>query len=209
MAVLGLAAYFSASGNRVARTALEQLAAGIAAGWFFGQNASGQAVYDAATGVTRDGVSPDGVINRNSGAESTIHGLLPMQVRDANPDLAALAGASASIQVRDGLQVIEAQSAVLGSGAVVVHSVSAWTDESQWSGSYVAAGRGRHVDDPGRRPAAAGPTGGGTLARLSSTLISGRRTLGTVRYGAVGAQGNAPAPPNCCRSTSAAPAAEG
>ncbi len=87
--------------------------AGIAAGWFFGQNASGVPVYDPATGVTQDGVQADGTVNPNSGAESTIHGLLTMQVLDANPDLAALARASATIRVRDGLQVIEAESGTL------------------------------------------------------------------------------------------------
>ena len=191
--VQGLVAVGTATG----RPGIRQLA-GLAAGWFFGQNASGQAVYDAATGVTRDGVSPEGVINRNSGAESTIHGLLTMQVLDANPELAALAGASSSIQVRDGLQVIEAESAVLGSGAVVVQPVSAWTGESQWSGSYVAAGRGSTVtwtipaDDQPRLVQPVVELSPGSRAR--STLISGRNTLGTVRYGAVGAQGNAPAP---------------
>jgi hypothetical protein len=48
-------------------------------------------------------VQPDGTVNPNSGAESTIHGLLTMQLLDANPDLATVAKASASILVRDGL----------------------------------------------------------------------------------------------------------
>ena len=50
--------------------------AGIAAGWFFGANPAGVPVYDPATGVTNDGVQGDGTVNPNSGAESTIHGLL-------------------------------------------------------------------------------------------------------------------------------------
>ena len=44
-----------AVGAATHRPGIRQLA-GIAAGWFFGQNASGAAVYDPATGVTRDGV---------------------------------------------------------------------------------------------------------------------------------------------------------
>ena len=43
-------------------------------------------------------MQPDGTVNHNSGAESTIHGLLTMQALDAHPDLAALARASASIR---------------------------------------------------------------------------------------------------------------
>ena len=67
-----------AVGNASRRAGIRELA-GIAAGWFFGQNASGAPVYDPATGVTRDGVQADGTVNNNSGAESTIHGLLTMQ----------------------------------------------------------------------------------------------------------------------------------
>jgi len=40
---------------------LRQLA-GVAAGWFFGQNAAYVPIYDPATGVTHDGVSPDAVM---------------------------------------------------------------------------------------------------------------------------------------------------
>ena len=42
-------------------------------------------MYDPATGRTFDGVSPDGKVNRNSGAESTIHGLLTMLALDGTP----------------------------------------------------------------------------------------------------------------------------
>ena len=42
-------------------------------------------------GRTFDGVARDGTINRNSGAESTIHGLLSMLALDAAPDVAAQA----------------------------------------------------------------------------------------------------------------------
>jgi hypothetical protein len=45
-------------------------------------------MYDPATGVTFDGVFGDGVINRNSDAEATIHGLLSMLALDAAPDVA-------------------------------------------------------------------------------------------------------------------------
>ncbi len=83
--------------------------AGIAAGWYFGANPSGKAVYNPATGVTNDGVQGDGTVNPNSGAESTIHGLLSMQVLDAHPELAALARSSAHVSVRNGLDVVEAE----------------------------------------------------------------------------------------------------
>ena len=40
--------------------------AGIAAGWFFGENRAGVATYDPATGATDDGVNPDCTVNQNS-----------------------------------------------------------------------------------------------------------------------------------------------
>jgi len=187
-----------AVGKATHRPGIRRLA-GIAAGWFFGQNAAGVPVYNPATGVTNDGVEGDGRVNLNSGAESTIHGLLTMQVLDANPDLAALAGASASIRVRDGLQVIEAESGSLTGGATVTTLSDGWTGESKWSNNaYVSAPAGSTVT---------WSLAGSTQRRLvqpivglvqgsdaRSTFNSGRTRLGTVRYGDVGQQGNAPSP---------------
>ena len=79
---------------------LRQLA-GIAAGWFFGQNPAGTATYNPAIGATDDGINANGTVNLNSGAESTIFGLLTMEALDANPDVAAIARASASERARD------------------------------------------------------------------------------------------------------------
>ena len=186
-----------AVGKATERPGIRRLA-GIAAGWFFGQNPSGEPVYDPSTGVTRDGVAPDGTVNRNSGAESTLHGLLTMQILDANPDLAALAVASATIRTRDGLQVVEAESGTLAGEATRVKPVSAWTGESLWSGQYVAAGPGSTVTwtlPAGSQPRLIQPVvelSPGSRGR--TTFTAGRWTLGTIRYGAVGAQGNAPSP---------------
>ena len=171
-----------AVGTATGRPGIRQLA-GIAAGWFFGQNASGAAVYDPATGVTRDGVSRDGVVNRNSGAESTIHGLLTMQVLDANPDLAGLARASASIRVRDGLQLVEAENGVLGAGAVVVDT-GLDVDRRvpvEWELRRCRTGEHGDVDAPGQRSAAFGSTGGGTDTRLARHEHA---DLGTNRHSA-------------------------
>jgi hypothetical protein len=187
-----------AVGKAADRPGIRRLA-GIAAGWFFGQNAAGVPVYDPATGVTNDGVEGDGRVNPNSGAESTIHGLLTMQRLDANPDLAALAGASASIRLRDGLEVIEAESGTLTGGATVITLEDGWTGESKWSNNaYVSAPAGSTVT---------WSLAGSTQSRLvqpvvglvagsdaRSTFESGRTRLGTVRYGDVGEQGNAPWP---------------
>ncbi len=191
--VQGLIAVSTATG----RPGLAQLA-GIAAGWFFGQNASGAPVYDPATGVTRDGVQPNGTVNPNSGAESTIHGLLTMQVLDAHPDLTALARAAASIRTRDGLRIVEAETGTVTGPAVTVTPVSAWTGESQWSGQYISAGAGSTVswqlpaDTQNRliQPVVELTP----QSRARTTFTAGRSPLGYIRYGAVGPQGNAPSP---------------
>ena len=166
--------------------------AGIAAGWFFGANTAGTPMYDPATGRTFDGVSGDGVVNRNSGAESTIHGLLTMLALDADPSLAVIARHSASIEHRESTTLVEGESAT---GGTVVTPESAWTGESQWSGgkylsvtstatwSLPAADQPRLVS-----PVVNQVPGGG-----STTWSADGHRLGTVD-GSVGPQGVSPAP---------------
>jgi hypothetical protein len=112
---------------------LKELAS-LVGSWYFGTNASGEPIYDPATGVTFDGVAPDGTINRNSGAESTIHGLLSMLALDAHPDVAERATGVNAVESRSGLSVVEAETTPTTSGAVVTPE-SLWTGESQYSGT--------------------------------------------------------------------------
>jgi hypothetical protein len=121
------------------RPGLRQVAAFVGA-WYFGANRAGVAMYDPATGRTYDGISAEGVVNQNSGAESTIHGLLSMLALDAHPDLAAQARTlGPATRTLAGLHTVEAESATLSAGATVVTPPSPWTGESQWSNnSYVA-----------------------------------------------------------------------
>ena len=121
------------------RDGFDQLAA-IMGAWYFGNNKSGEPVYDPATGVTFDGVQADGTVNRNSGAESTIHGLLSMLALDAHPAVALRAQSVASVEAQLGLSVVEAETAV---GGTVVTPESSWTGESQWGGGrYLSLSRG-------------------------------------------------------------------
>src|SRR5215207_8081032 len=119
--------------------------AGIAAAWYFGNNPAGVAMYDPATGRTFDGINPDRTVNRNSGAESTIHGLLSMLALDAHPAVAArarVAGRQAQVTWR----LVEAEAGTLAGDAEVVTPASAWTGESAWSGgAYVRLGPGGSV----------------------------------------------------------------
>ncbi len=116
--------------------------AGMTGAWYFGANASGAPTYDPATGVTYDGVDGDGMVNRNSGAESTIHGLLSMLALDAHPRAAEIAR-TATVVDRLGTTTLEAEDATLAGDAAAVVPESAWTGESLYSGgAYAELGDG-------------------------------------------------------------------
>ncbi len=177
---------------------LRQLA-GVAAGWFFGQNPAATATYNPATGATDDGINANGTLNLNSGAESTIFGLLTMEALDANPDVAAIARASASVQFRDGQQTIEAEAASLTGPAEVVQANPVNTGESQWSnGTYVQLATGSTLswtipaDDQPRLVQAIVNRVPGPGA--VSDFAAGTESLGGAAYGGGGAQGISPTP---------------
>lgn len=162
----------------------------LEAAWFFGANRSGEPMYSPATGVTFDGLEADGRINRNSGAESTIHGLLTMLALDERPALRARAMGLTSVPERDGLRVVEAETAT--TDGTVVTPTAAWTGESLYSGAYLELDRGEtatfDLGTSGRRhlvePVAWLEEGG--TAR--SAWRQGDRQLGTLRH-RVGDQG--------------------
>ena len=186
--ILGLA---DASGEK----GLERLA-GVAASWFFGNNWGGEAMYDPVTGRTYDGVNGDGGVNLNSGAESTIHGLLAMLALDARPVAAEMALAGA-VQERVTSTVIEAESGTLDGPATVYEPESTWTGESQWSGTG-----GVRLEPSGTImltvPSAPesllmpvvlrDPDAGRTRWSIDADLV------GVVRHDRVGPQGDSPAP---------------
>jgi hypothetical protein len=167
--------------------------AGILAAWYFGANAAGAAAYDPATGRTVDGIAPDGTVNHNAGAESTIHGLLSMLALDAHPDVAALAH-QGRVVARVGTTLVEGEQ---GSGATVVTPPSAWTGESQYSGgSYALADatiRWQVTPDSQARlviPVVDLQPGSAAVSRWASA----GRDLGTIRHGRIGPPGASPAP---------------
>jgi hypothetical protein len=190
--VEGLFATADAAGRPGLRTL-----AGVAASWFFGANPAGTAMYDPSTGVTFDGISPEGNINHNSGAESTIHGLLTMLALDAHPRAAAIAR-SATISERVGTTVVQAEDATLTGAATTV--AAGWTGESQYGGSgYAALGNGgaaRFSLPAGLGRAVVLPVV--NLQPGSSAVTTVRSgdgsTLGRVHSGDIGPQGDSAAP---------------
>lgn len=171
--------------------------AGMAAAWWFGANPAGRPMYDPATGVTYDGISGSGEINPNSGAESTIHGLLSMIALDQHPAVAAVAR-TADVVAREGTTTLQAEDGTLAGSAQVTTPDSLWTGESQYGGSgYVALG-------PGGSVTLALPQHGRSLvfpvvdlrpdSHAVTTFRAHGRTLGRVASGDIGAQGDSPAP---------------
>jgi hypothetical protein len=186
-----LLATFDATGRAVARDL-----AGIFGAWYFGANPAGVPMYDAATGRTYDGISASGDVNRNSGAESTIHGLLSMLALDANPDVAEAAQV-ARIAYRHGTVTLEAEDGTLSGDASVVEP-ELWTGESLFGGSgYAALGDGGSVTfdvSSVRRSVVLPVLDLEPGSDAVSTVRGDRRVLGSVESGDIGAQGDSPAP---------------
>ena len=59
--------------------------AGKIAKWFIGKNPAGEVMYNPHTGIFYDGIENENLINKNSGAESTIEGLLSLLNISQNP----------------------------------------------------------------------------------------------------------------------------
>jgi hypothetical protein len=159
--------------------------AGVAAAWYFGNNPAKAPMYDPATGRTYDGVARDGTINRNSGAESTIHGLLSMLALDAHPGVAAKARHARPLE-RTTWRVVEAED--VGTGTVV-RPPDAWTGESAWSGGAYVQGGTVGFDAEGliQPIALRAPDGGrsrwgalGTLEHTGGTPQGASATLGFI-----------------------------
>ena len=171
--------------------------AGVVAAWFFGANASQAPTYDPATGVTFDGVAPDGTVNRNSGAESTIHGLLTMLALDAHPTARTIAR-TASVRYRLAPSVLEAEDASLSGNAGVVRPKSLWTGESSYGGTGYASLRGGSTATfrlPAHRAALLMPVVDlrrGTTGR--TTFRAAGDTVGIVRSGDIGPSGDSAGP---------------
>ncbi|MBA3417189.1 MAG: hypothetical protein ACR2KO_14560 [Geodermatophilaceae bacterium] len=175
--------------------------AGFAASWYFGNNPAGEPMYDPQTGVTFDGVEITGDINRNSGAESAIHGQLSMLALDAHPGV-AIAAAVSQQRSRVSWQLQEAEDGRLSNAAQVVTPESAWTGEAEWSGgSYVELGQSGRVLQTVKLPAAGRYLLMPVFNRQQVPLMTvgtrslvGRFPAGVVYQGGAGPQGVSAAP---------------
>jgi hypothetical protein len=133
----GLLALYQASGDdKYARLA------GVATGWFYGNNSAGFPMYDPATGRGYDGLQGPSEfrVNRNSGAESTIEALMALQAVSANP--VAQQYLAYKPQSINSWQVLEAETATqLKGDPLSSYKSGESTGEARWSnGHYIAIG---------------------------------------------------------------------
>ncbi|GAA2155251.1 hypothetical protein GCM10009844_42080 [Nocardioides koreensis] len=171
--------------------------AGIVGAWFFGANPAGEAMYDPATGVTYDGISGSGQVNHNSGAESTIHGLLSMIALDQHPAAEELA-MTADVVDRQGTLTLQAEDGTLAGNATATKPESLWTGESLFGGTgYAALGDGGSTtmtlpEHPRSLVLPVVDLRPGSDA--VTTFREDEQTLGRVASGDIGEQGDSPAP---------------
>src|SRR5439155_9571577 len=111
--------------------------AGLAAGWFYGNNSAGFAMYDPATGRGYDGLMGPSEfrVNRNSGAESTIEALMALQAVSADP--VARRYLTYRPQSGNSWQVLEAENARQDKGdPLVSYKGAESTGEARWSNAH-------------------------------------------------------------------------
>ncbi len=137
MLVQGFVALYRATGQ--ARYAHY---AGLAASWLFGNNMAGVQMYDPASGRVFDGIQGPVAwqVNKNSGAESTIEGLLSlMAVADLPPALPYL-----NVKPVDAARwhIYEAEAGQQISGQPIYYHVDSTGESNISSGRYVGLGRG-------------------------------------------------------------------
>ncbi len=135
----GLLALYQATGDdKYARMA------GLAGGWFYGNNSAGFPMYDPTTGRGYDGLlgPSEFRVNRNAGAESTIEALMALQAVSDDPIAQRYLAYKPQHANANSWQVLEAETAAQIKGDPVSSYKSGQsTGEAQWSnGHYIAIG---------------------------------------------------------------------
>jgi hypothetical protein len=120
--------------------------AGLATSWYFGNNMAGVQMADPASGRIFDGINGPVAwrVNRNSGAESTIEGLMSLIVVADEP-LAAEMNYAQPAGGAPGFRILEAEDGQRVLGTPVYYTAT-WTGEGYVSaGRYVGLGEGQRM----------------------------------------------------------------
>ncbi len=113
--------------------------AGLAVGWFYGNNSALFAMYDSTTGRGYDGLMGPSEfrVNRNAGAESTIEALMALQGIATDPLAQSYLLYKPQAGGSSGWQVIEAETARQTKGDIVAsYKAAQSTGEARWSGEH-------------------------------------------------------------------------
>ncbi len=130
--------------------------AGLAGSWYFGNNMAGVPMVDLASGRVFDGINGPVAwrVNRNSGAESTIEGLMSL-ITLADEPLAVEMLYARSAGGTPGYRLLEAEDGQRVLGTPVYYAAT-WTGEGYVSaGRYIGLGEGQRmrlqfeIDQPG------------------------------------------------------------
>lgn len=119
--------------------------AGLAASWYFGNNMAGVQMYFPESGRVYDGINGPASfrVNRNSGGESTIEGLMSLIALAEVPE--ALDYLYVSPAGGNGYVIVQAESGERVVGTPTYYSVT-WTGEGYVSaGRYVGIGEGQRM----------------------------------------------------------------
>jgi len=120
--------------------------AGLAGSWYFGNNMAGVQMVDLASGRVYDGINGPVAwrVNRNSGAESTIEGLMSL-ITLADEPLAVEMLYARPAGGTPGYRLLEAEDGQRVLGTPVYYSAT-WTGEGYVSaGRYVGLGEGQRM----------------------------------------------------------------
>ncbi|MCC7209982.1 MAG: hypothetical protein IT323_21950, partial [Anaerolineae bacterium] len=119
---------------------------GLAASWLFGNNMAGVQMYDPDTGRVFDGINGPTAwrVNRNSGAESTIEGLLSLQVVNDVPAARDLLYVT-PVEYRP-WRIVQAEDGARITGEPIYYRAT-WTGTSEASaGRFVGLGPGDEME---------------------------------------------------------------
>jgi hypothetical protein len=121
--------------------------AGLAASWYFGNNMASAQMYFPDTGLVFDGINGpvSWRVNQNSGAESTIEGLMSMIAIANLNDPQATALLQAKSVGGNGTQILQAEDGERVIGTPIYYTGD-WTGEGYISGGrYVSLGEGQRM----------------------------------------------------------------
>jgi len=76
--------YASIEAYNITKDSAYAIKAGKIASWFFGNNIAKAQMYFPLSGICYDGINSQNIINKNSGAESTIEALLALLAIEQN-----------------------------------------------------------------------------------------------------------------------------